>query len=172
VVTSRLDSGAFERFHVDVGMGDPVVERPEPISTRPLLDFAGLPPTTVRCYPLTQQIAEKLHAYTRPRRHGKSGRVKDLVDILLMAELGSLSGNRLADVLAATFTARASHALPAVLPSPPASWGAPYGKLAKELELGYPTLAEAFHAAGRCLNAVLSRAAAGKSWQPAEWKWR
>ncbi len=81
-VTSRLDSRAFERFHVDIGSGDPVLEPADPITTPPLLEFAGLPPTQIRCYPLTQQIAEKLHAYTRPRQHGDNSRVKDLVDFL------------------------------------------------------------------------------------------
>jgi len=171
-VTSRLDTRAFERFHVDVGVGDPVLEPADRISTPPLLDFADLPATQVHCYPLSQQVAEKLHAYTRPRRQGESSRVKDLVDILLMAELGSLSGNRLIEALDATFTVRAIHALPTELPPPPAGWDAPYRKLSAELELGYPTLAEAFQAVGAFLNPALQAVAKGKTWQPASWEWR
>ncbi len=172
LVISRLDSRAFERFHVDVGIGDPVVDPAEQITIPPLLDFAGLPPTTVKCYPVTQQIAEKLHAYTRPRQRGESSRVKDLADIMLMAELGPLSGDRLLEALAATFAARQTHALPQALPRPPASWEAPFRKLAKELELGYATPAEAFRAAGAFLDPVLQQAARGQSWQPANWEWR
>ncbi len=155
LVTSRLDSRAFERFHVDVGVGDPVIEPSNRISTPPLLDFAGLPPTQVNCYPLSQQIAKKLHAYTRPHQHGERSRVKDLADLLLMAELGPLSGDHVTEALHATFTSRATHPLPAMLPPPPASWEAPYRRLAAELELGYPTLAEAFQAAGAFLNPVV-----------------
>jgi hypothetical protein len=172
LVTSRLDSRAFERFHVDVAMGDPVVEPADRVSTPPLLDFAGLPPTQVNCYPLSQQIAEKLHAYTRPHQQGESSRVKDLADILLMAELGPLSGDHLTEALAATFTVRAIHPLPAILPPPPTSWEAPYRKMAAELELGYPTLADAFHAVGAFLNPVVQQAAKGKRWQPSTWLWR
>ena len=46
-----------------------------------LPDFA----CDVPCYPLTQHLAEKVHAYVRPRSPGKA-RVKDLVDIILIAE--------------------------------------------------------------------------------------
>ncbi len=172
LIISRLDSRAFERFHVDIGVGDPVIDPAEQITTPPLLAFADLPPTVVSCYPLTQQIAEKLHAYTRPRQHGEGSRIKDLVDILLMAELGSLSGDRLTEALAATFEARQTHPLPNVLPQPPASWDAPFRRLARELELGYLTLAEAFHAAGAFLNPMLQQAARAKIWQPASWEWR
>ena len=166
LVTSRLDSRAFERFHADVGMGDPVVEPANRISTPPLLDFAGLPPTQVNCYPLSQQIAEKVHAYTRPHQHGESSRVKDLADILLMAELGPLSGDHLTEALAATFTARAIHPLPAMLPPPPASWGVAYRKLAAELRLGYSTLAEAFQAVGTFLNPVCSKQRKARAGNP------
>lgn len=48
----------------------------------------GLDLTRVPCYPVTQQIAEKLHAYTRPHKMGESSRVMDFIDIILMAELG------------------------------------------------------------------------------------
>jgi Nucleotidyl transferase AbiEii toxin, Type IV TA system len=172
LVISRLDSRAFERFHVDVGIGDPVLEPAEPIMTPPLLEFAGLPPTQVRCYPLTQQIAEKLHAYTRPRQHGDNSRVKDLVDFLLMAELSGLSGDRLLEAVAATFAARQSHPLPSELPAPPNAWEVPFHHQALELELGYTNLPDAFLAAGAFLNPVLRQAVKGRSWRSVDWEWR
>jgi hypothetical protein len=66
-VRGLLDGRRFETFHVDVGCGDPLIEPVDTLTTPPLLVFAGLPPTPVPCYPLTQQVAEKVHAYTRPR---------------------------------------------------------------------------------------------------------
>jgi hypothetical protein len=172
LVTSRLDSRAFERFHVDVGIGDPVLEPAETITTPPLLEFAGLPPTQVRCYPLTQQIAEKLHAYTRPRQHGDNSRVKDLADFLLIAELSAFSGDRLLEAVAATFEARQTHALPSELPAPPAAWEVPFRRQAQELELGYTNLRDAFLAAGAFLNPVLQQAVKGKHWRSVDWEWQ
>jgi len=172
LVICRLDSRAFERFHVDMGSGDPILEPADSITTPPLLEFAGLPPTRVRCYPLTQQIAEKLHAYTRPRQHGDNSRIKDLVDFLLMAELGTFAGDVLQQAVAATFAARQTHPLPAALPLPPSAWEAPFRQQAQELDLGYPNLQDAFLAAGAFLNPVLQQAVKGKRWQPADWEWR
>jgi Nucleotidyl transferase AbiEii toxin, Type IV TA system len=172
LVISRLDSRAFERFHVDIGIGDPVLEPAESIATPPLLVFAGLLPTQVRCYPLTQQIAEKLHAYTRPRQHGDNSRVKDLVDFLLMAELGVPSGDRLLEAVAATFAARQTHMLPFELPLPPSAWEASFRQQAEELELGYTNLWDAFRAASAFLNPVLQQVVKGKSWHSVAWEWR
>jgi hypothetical protein len=172
LVTSRLDSRAFERFHVDVGIGDPVLEPAETIMTPPVLEFAGLPPTQVRCYPLTQQIAEKLHAYTRPRQHGDNSRVKDLADFLLLAGLSAFSGDRLLEAVAATFEARQTHTLPSELPAPPAAWEAPFRRQAQELELGYSNLQEAVMAAGTFLNPVLQQVVKGKHWRSVDWEWQ
>ena len=66
-VTARLDGRLFESFHVDVGSGDPVVEPADSLTTPPMLAFAGIRPVTIPCYPLTQHLAEKIHAYVRPR---------------------------------------------------------------------------------------------------------
>jgi len=168
LVISRLDGRAFERFHVDVGSGDPILELADPITTPPLLAFAGLPPTQVKCYPLTQQIAKKLHAYTRPRQHGDNSRVKDLVDFLLMSEMGTFSGDVLLPAVAATFAARQTHPLPAALPLPPSAWEAPFHQQVQALDLGYLNLHDAFRAAGAFLNPVLQQAVKGKSWQPVD----
>jgi hypothetical protein len=172
LVTSRLDSRAFERFHIDIGIDDPVLEPAELITIPPLLEFAGLPPTQVPCYPLAQQIAEKLHAYTRPRQHGDNSRMKDLVDFLLMAELGVPDGDRLLEAVAATFAARKTHALPLELPLPPSAWEVPFRRQAQELELGYPNLEDAFQAVAIFLNPVLQQAVKGKNWHSVDWVWR
>ena len=67
-IQALLDGRTFEQFHIDVGIGDPLIEAVEYLNTPALLAFADIDPTRVPCYPITQQIAEKLHAYTRPRR--------------------------------------------------------------------------------------------------------
>ena len=69
---SFLDGRTFESFHLDVGIGDPLVDPVEYLQTIDLLAFAGFSPTVVPCYPITQQIAEKLQACTRTFQSGAS----------------------------------------------------------------------------------------------------
>lgn len=63
-IRAFLDGRTFESFHIDVGVGDPVIESAEELVIPPLIAFAEFPPTRILCYPITQQIAEKVHAYT------------------------------------------------------------------------------------------------------------
>ncbi len=166
-----LDGRTFESFHLDLGQGDPVLGRPEMLTGLRFLEFAGVGPSKVPCCPLTTQIAEKVHAYTRPYTGGQSSRVRDLVDILLIASMGGLSGAKLSRALKATFEARATHQLPKELPKPPAGWSRPYNKLARQLRLGWLTVDEAGKAAARLLNPALRGTAKGR-WTADSWQWR
>ena len=165
-----LDGRTFEAFHLDLGQGDSLSDQPETLTGSALLEFAGIPPPRIPCYPLTSQIAEKLHAYTRPYEAGESSRVRDLVDILLIASLSGLKGATLLEALRATFAARKTHSLPLKLPKYPASWSGPYKRLARELTLAWPTVADAWLAAGHFLDPVLKGVARG-SWEPGNWTW-
>ena len=108
-----------------------------------LLEFAGIPRPRISCYPLTTQIAEKLHAYTRPYAAGESSRVRDLVDILLIASFSRVKAHRLTRSFKVTFEARGTHDLPSELPRHPAEWSVPYKRLARDLDLSWPTVGEA-----------------------------
>ena len=170
-VRGLLDGRRFETVHVDVGWGDPLIESVDTLTTPPLLAFAGIPPTAVPCYPLTQQVAEKVHAYTRLRATGRSSRVKDLIDILLIAELGKMEGRVLRQALEATFETRETDELPKHLPDPPATWRAPFRRLAGETGLDYGTLHDAVEAARHFLDPVLGSEAPGV-WDPVSWSWQ
>jgi hypothetical protein len=124
----------------------------------------------VPCYPITQQLAEKVHAYTRPHITGESSRVKDLVDILLLAGLQPLLGLTLRLALQATFEARDTHPLPPALASPPASWAQPLRRMAEETDLAWREINEATTAAKQFLNPVLQSQDAG-TWNPITWAW-
>ena len=169
-VRGLLDRRRFETFHIVVGWGDPLIEPVETLTTPALLDFAGIQPTAIPCYPLTQQVAEKVHAYTRPRATGEGSRVKDLVDILLIAELREMDGQLLQQALQATFDTRKTHALPAQFPDPPSTWSTPFRRLAEETGLGCRTLGDASEAARVFLDPVLRGEVAGK-WDPVAWSW-
>jgi hypothetical protein len=61
-IEARLAGRTFTRFHLDMGSGDTVLDPPESVEGSDLLDFAGIPAARVALYPITQQIAEKIHA--------------------------------------------------------------------------------------------------------------
>jgi hypothetical protein len=167
---SLLDGRTFERFHLDVGIGDSPIEPADYLQTPDLLAFAGLPSTAVPCYPTTQQIAEKLHALTRTFQSGESSRVKDYVDILLLAGMGEIDGSRLYAAIISTFNARNTHPLPLRLPAPSLNWKRPFQRMAREVTLEYGSLEEADHAMKRFLNPLLQ----GENitvWHPTHWYW-
>ena len=83
-VDTRMDGRTFVKFHLDIGVGDAVMEPIESIQTRDWLGFAGITPPIVALLSKEQQFAEKLHAYTLPGRIRPNSRVKDLVDIALL----------------------------------------------------------------------------------------
>jgi hypothetical protein len=56
----------------------------EVVVAQDVLAFAGIAPPALRLYPIETHIAEKLHAYTMPRKRPNT-RVKDLPDIALLA---------------------------------------------------------------------------------------
>lgn len=83
-VDARLDGRTFVRFHVDLGVGDEVLESLENVKGQDWLGFAGISPVVVPALSIEQHWAEKFHAYTRPREATNS-RVRDLVDLVLIS---------------------------------------------------------------------------------------
>jgi len=157
-------------FGVDVAFGDPILGEPEVVVAEDVLAFAGIAPPTVRLYPIETHIAEKLHAYTMPRRRPNS-RVKDLPDIALLATARTIDAKRLREALEQTFTFRETHALPVTLPEPLPAWMTPYAAMAREDQLAWPTLAEVTKATKAFLDPVL----AGRldaTWESDGWRWR
>ena len=95
-VRATLAGRPFEAFPLDVGIRVEPIAGAEDLTTPALLDFAGIAPVRVRALPLEDQAAEKLHAYTRTYLGGRtSSRVKDLVDLVVITELGGLRATAL-----------------------------------------------------------------------------
>jgi hypothetical protein len=165
-----LDGRTFEDFHVDVGVGDPVVGAADMLVMPPLLAFAGLEATNFPAYPLTQHIAEKVHAYTQPHPYGERTRVRDLVDLLLIAGHAPLDAIMVRLAIEATFSSRQTHPIPSVLPEPPKSWRIPYRQMADEVRLAWIDLTAGYMAAARFLNPVLRTQVSG-TWDPSTRTW-
>ena len=142
-VDARLDGRTFVKFHVDVGIGDVILEPLEVIETRDWLAFAGIVPPKVPLISREQQFTEKLHAYTLPDRPAPNSRVKDLVDIALLIESGEMNPERVRSALRATFSRRKTHPIPERLEKPPENGGKPFAALASECGLK-KNLGEAF----------------------------
>jgi len=138
-----------------------------------LLAFADIDPVEAPTIPLAYHMAEKVHAYSRQYGSGgrASTRVKDLVDLALIAATSVLEYGAVRDALEWTFTRRATHAPPLSLPDPPDAWATSYKTIAGEI--GLDTDMSAGHSlAALCLNPILS--AVGDrtaTWQPAVRVW-
>ena len=156
-------------FGVDVAFGDPILGEPEVVVAEDVLAFAGIAPPPLRLYPIETHIAEKLHAYTMPRRRPNS-RVKDLPDIALLATAHAVDARRLRVALEQTFTFRKTHPLPAVLPDPLSAWATPYAAMAREDQLVWPTLDDVTSAAKAFLDPVLA-GDLDATWDPDTWAW-
>ena len=136
----------------------------------PILEFAGIPLTEVPCYPIVQQITEKLHALTRPHASGGSTRGKDLADILLLAGLEKMDGQKLRTAVTATFQARATHPFPTELSSLPKSLKKEYEHLVNLMDLPFKKYEAAEKAFLLFLGPVLGNDALGV-WDKAKWIW-
>ena len=131
-IDARLDGRSFVKFHVDLGVGDEVIEPVDRIVGDDWLAFAGIPTIAVPTLSAEQHWAEKLHAYTLPRDGATNSRVKDLVDLVLLIELQAMSPTRIHVAVATTFARRGTHAVPTDLPPPPSAWERPFRALAAE----------------------------------------
>ncbi len=156
-------------FGVDVAFGDPILGEPEVMVAEDALAFAGIAPPTLRVYPVEFHVAKKLHAYTMPRARPNSW-VKDLPDLALIATAGAVEAGQLRAAIDQTFGFRGTHAVPGSLPTPPDTWEGPYATIAKEDQLRWSTLAEAFEAVRAFLDPVLA-GLTGSHWNPEAWSW-
>lgn len=81
-VDARLDGRTFVTFHVDLGVGDDVIEPLDRIVGEDWLGFAGIPTIAVPTLSTEQHWAEKLHAYTLPRDGAAATQVNRAVQSL------------------------------------------------------------------------------------------
>jgi len=168
-VTAKLAGREFERFHIDIGIGDPIVEPVEYLTPPAYLAFAEIPISPIPCYPVTQHLAEKVHALVRPRPV-ETSRVKDFVNILLFACItGDLQAENLSAAIQAVFDTRGE--IPAQLDQIPTGWRPKFNQFTKNLELPFSQYDEAIQAVQSFINPVLSGTAYG-IWDRVNWSWK
>lgn len=143
-VHAVMDGRIFAKFHVDIALGDIVIEPLDRIKGKNWLKFAGFPDTEIISVSKEQQFAEKLHAYTRPREKTNS-RVRDLVDLVLLIQHGLQSeSNKVKKCILATFERYKTHPVSNKLEVPPKTWEKSYQQMAKEIGLAQNTIQAAF----------------------------
>ena len=134
-VEALVDGRLFSKFHLDVGLGDDLIEPVDIVIGEDWLSFAGLHTKGIPALSVNQQFAEKLHAYTLPRGGRRNSRVKDLVDMTLLLKSGKLKKEKVIEAIERTFKRRATHEIPHKLLSPPSEWKEPFSRLARDCEL-------------------------------------
>lgn len=149
-VEARMDGRIFARFHLDVATGDPVLDPVDAVRGHDWLDFAGMRTVPFPTISTEQQFAEKLHAYTLPRKDQVNMRFRDLLDMFLLVRAG-LDAERVRKAVVSIFERRATHQVPFTMPLPPEEWGSPFSELASECGVTV-TLMEAYHHVERFLS--------------------
>ncbi len=169
-VSASLAGRPFEAFVLDVGLRADDSAGVETLRTDDFLAFAEIEPIEIPAVPLELQIAEKLHAYTQTYEGGRaSTRVKDLVDLALIAELSPLDAVTLRREIESVFDRREAQA-PHSLPSPPPGWALPFGRLAEEVGIS-AELAAGHREAAAMLDPVLGGEITIGEWRPVERAW-
>jgi len=134
-VEAILGDRTFARFHLDVEVGDIVMEPAEIGRPREWLSFAQIPAAAISMISREQQFAEKLHAYTLPRPQSPNSRVRDLVDMVLLVGIDQLSRQKAKEAILGTFKRRGTHPIPSEPQAPPKTWEKPFVALTSECEL-------------------------------------
>jgi hypothetical protein len=171
-IRAYLAGRRFDDFVVDIGFDMPLDWEPETLVGPDLLGFAEIEPVAAPALPLELQVAEKVHAYTRA--YGTDGigstRVKDLVDLALVATVSELDAARLDRAIAETFAHRSGSDRPRTFSPPPRDWELPFRRLAGEIGLA-ADLAQGHALAARLLDPILSRATTAGRWDAAHQVW-
>jgi hypothetical protein len=169
---ARVAGEVFAAFHVDLASNDAIIGMPDRFEGSSLLDFANVETIRFPVYPVPEQLAEKLHAYTLPR-HDENTRVKDLVDIVMLMTIEIVHARTLIECVQATFERRGTHAVPSDLPSPPRLWASSFTRLASSSP-AMPTqeLLEGYDLAVQFWDPILSGSVTSGVWFPAPRSWK
>ncbi len=172
-LVAELGGREFETVLVDIGLDKSPVLAPVRLELPEMLDFAGVPSVKVPSLSLEQHVAEKAHAYTRTYGRGAkaSSRVKDLIDMALVAVSLTMDGKKLRTALTEIFRQRATHDLPTSLPRPPADWARPWRGQAEDLPVpGDPV--EGHKLVAALIDPILSGERSSGRWSPDVLAWR
>ncbi len=170
-IQSRLAGRLFEPIRLDINLSPDDPRPVEILHLRNHFVFAGLSTVVVPAISTAQQLAEKLHAYTRDYGASENTRAKDLYDMLIIAaDLPVPPLTELGEACAATFTLRATR-WPPILTAPPGSWARPWAGFVRDYGIGFTDLSDACTALAAFWSPVLTAVRSSRHWQPNTWTW-
>lgn len=159
-VAATVEGQRFADIKLDVvTQFDELVGAIDCLAVDPPISAPGLEGVEVYAVDVDQHAAEKFHAMARTYGGRPSSRVKDLVDLVLLAEAGLLSAERLGKRLVIVYRERDGLPPPATLPALPLAWEVDYPSLlaAHDLTVGAVTVTEAFELVGaQYVEAILT----------------
>ncbi|XVQ88446.1 nucleotidyl transferase AbiEii/AbiGii toxin family protein [Microbispora siamensis] len=132
-IEARLAGKTFAALRLDAALRAEELAETDNLRLPGTLAFAGVPAPTVEAVHPRQHFAEKLHALTRDYGDRPNTRVKDLVDLVLLIEMGLLPNEELVKVVRHVFRVRATHDLPVEINDLPPRWEIDYPDLARGL---------------------------------------
>lgn len=94
-VEARVAGRIYARFHLDLGLGDPVLDPPDWVEGSRGWALPGSLPRGWRSVHRRSSSRKRYTPYTFPWQDRDNTRVKDLVDLVLLASSGSLEPERL-----------------------------------------------------------------------------
>jgi len=168
-VVVRLAGSQLVQFKIDVSAADVIIGDLEEYLSDPVVQRLGLERNRYPVYPITQHVAEKLHALTLPR-DAMNTRARDLVDLAWFRQNFTFRSDTLIDACRATFERRATHSWPPVIPVPPTDWDRPYQRWRAELDLNDATPALAAAAVAAFFRPVFA-GTRGMRWDLATGHW-
>ncbi|MFC8044216.1 nucleotidyl transferase AbiEii/AbiGii toxin family protein [Nocardia sp. NPDC057353] len=174
--TPYLGAAPLQHFPIDLTAGTVpvgVIDRIEPVPVIEIPDVVAPPPFA--CYPLADQIADKLAAmyeYHGIRRE-PSTRWRDLVDLVLLIRRFPFDAATTRAVLAQQPARRPDLDLPDAVRPPAPAWEQGYRNLARRTMLPpeLHTLTAALEHLGRCLNPLLDGSVTTGTWNPERGAW-
>jgi hypothetical protein len=173
-VNARLGPTSFAAFHIDVVVGTVMTGTPDLVAPLTPLNIEGLVRPNYRVFPIADHLADKLCAtigtYARDGQPASSTRVKDLVDIAIIAITHAISADPLRTAVVSNAAMRKIE-LPERFVVPDAvGWAARYPRVAAEAPGTVPDYDTAISLASQIFDPVLDATAIGV-WDPSARTW-
>jgi hypothetical protein len=173
-VNARLGPTSFAGFHIDVVVGAVMTGTPDTVAPLTPLEIEGLVRPWYRVFPIADHLADKLCAtigsYTRTGQPTSSSRVKDLVDIAIIASTQTVQATALTSAVVSNAAMRKIE-LPGRFVVPDvAGWSARYPKVAAEAPGPAPDFAVAVALSSQIFDPILNGTAIG-FWSPSSQSW-
>ncbi|GAB3742695.1 nucleotidyl transferase AbiEii/AbiGii toxin family protein [Microlunatus parietis] len=174
-LAAMLGRKEFSVFHVDVVVTTAMTLAAERAAPLTPVQIDGLVRPDYRVFPIVDHLADKLCAmvstHVQQGRVNASSRVKDLVDIALIARSHRMAGVQLRRAIVTGFAFRGM-TMPARFQVPdPVAWRAGYPKSAASAPAPVPSYEDAVDLATRLLDPVLAGRVEG-TWEPEARQWR